>query len=329
MSTQKKPSRRAAQRLAAELSKAPLPLTGPLQKILDGYVPCKIAEPTWLVISAMHADVMQRSGIAGVQRFRSHVGVVASYLAWRHDQSMSIEIVDAFTADQINRYYLHGLSGSALTRNDYRSRLNNVAVAVNTSGGAPVRIPTLGHRSVQPGYTTAEEHQIRHVASRQRSESTRRQLCVIVGLCGGAGLGPGDLRELRGSDVIDHGGDGMKVVVGGKNPRTVWVRVEYEEILRLGLLDVAAKQLLVGESKDRRNVTTGVLARAEMYDCPHIDAGRLRSTWLTWLLTRSVPIKLILDAAGLKSARTITELAGQLPPSDVPVADLRGNAEPS
>jgi hypothetical protein len=51
-------------------------------------------------------------------------------------------------------------------------------------------------------------------------------------------------------------------------------------------------------------------------DCPRIEARRLRTTWLTWLVTNRVPLNVILSAAGLTSARSLTDLIAALPPSE-------------
>ena len=44
-------------------------------------------------------------------------------------------------------------------------------------------------------------------------------------------------------------------------------------------------------------------------DVPHIEASRLRTTWIAELMSEAIPVQVILHAAGLKSARTLTDLA--------------------
>lgn len=321
-----KPSRRAAIREAAQLreQRATIPeLPNKLAEMLAGYVPVDIAPATWDAIRSVHAEVMARSGLVGVDSFRKHLGVVAKYLAYRIEQGMGIGIEQAFTVAEIDAYYLHGLTGSDRTRNDYRSRLGKLAARVNPGAGTPAQIPTLGHRSVRPPYTAGEEAAIRRAALRQRNPIVGQRLSAIVGLCGGAGLDATDLRHLHVRDITDHGDAGIHVAVPGDRARSVWVRRTYEPVVRHGIAQMGPDRLVIGTKADRRNVTTGVIARAELYDVAELDASRLRSTWLTWLLTRPVPIQVILDASGLKSARTLTELIAFLPDTAAPAAILR------
>ncbi|MHB1614538.1 MAG: hypothetical protein ACYCYA_09515 [Actinomycetes bacterium] len=56
---------------------------------------------------------------------------------------------------------------------------------------------------------------------------------------------------------------------------------------------------------DRRNTAARAVENAALYNVPHIVPARLRATWLADLMTDAVPIGLILQAAGLRSARTL------------------------
>ena len=78
-----------------------------------------------------------------------------------------------------------------------------------------------------------------------------------------------------------------------------------------------AGRLVLGRIADRRNIVSAIVEKAELFDeVPHLEAGRLRATWLSVLLSEHVPIAVVLDAAGLKSARTLTELIDTLPEID-------------
>lgn len=326
-----KTSRRQAQRFATQVAseQASIPeLPAALQSMLDDYVLAGVDAELWSTseVRVMLAEVMRRAHIVGPASFRKHLGVVAKYLWYRHEQSLSLAITQAFSAIEVDSYYLHGLTGSDRTRNDYRSRLVNIAVRINPTAGAPVKAPTLGHRAVRPGYTRTQEAAIRRTALRQRNPGTRRALCAVVGFCAGAGLDPADLRNLRTDTVTDHAAQGIEVTVAVGKIRTVWVRREYEKLVRVGLEGLRPGALVIGKQVDRRNVTTSIIECAELYDAPPLDASRLRSTWLTWLMTRQVPVQVILYASGLKTARTLTDLIDQLPRVDPAesASELRG-----
>lgn len=327
-----KTSRRAAQRRAAELRAASEPvLPAELAKILGAYLPDGIDPVEWAAVRDAHAAVMTRSGITGRDSFKKQLKVVALYLIWRHSQGGSLDLADALTFDLIDSWYLAGTNGlSERTRNDYRSRMRNLASRANPSLAAAPQIKTLGHRSVRPGYTPAEAAAFRRLALRQSNPATRRNMCVVVGLCQGAGLDSQDLRGLLGRHVIDHGDDGIEIRVPGNRARITWVRRDHEELVRVGVTGVAADSLVLGRIADRRNIVSSVADKADLFgEVPHLEAARLRATWLSVLMCDRTPIAVILDAAGLKSARTLTELIETLPapnPEDV-CTDLRGGDE--
>ena len=92
-------------------------------------------------------------------------------------------------------------------------------------------------------------------------------------------------------------------------------------------------QLLLGRKEDRRNTAARVTERAALHKVPHIEPARLRATWLADLMTDQVPLAVILQAAGLKSARTLSELQPHLGPwletkglSVTDAAHLRGES---
>lgn len=222
MATSKKPSRRAAQRLAKEIldQQTTVPtLPEELESMLTGYRVLSVNDTDWGVARPVLLEVMRRCHIRGAASFRKHLGVVAQYLVYRVQEGLSIGIETAFSAAHIDHYYLHGLAtASDRTRNDYRSRLLKVAEHVAVGVDAPVKAPSLGHRSVRSGYTVLEEAQIRRVAMRQRSDLRRRQMCAIVGLTIGAGLQPSDLRPLTIDHIVDHGVGGIQVNIPGESP---------------------------------------------------------------------------------------------------------------
>lgn len=310
-------SRRANKRLAQQLHTAasqPTPLRDDLEVIVSNYRPNGCSDIEWETARSLFEHAMRRSNISGVASMKKHAPAVAQYCVYRTQNGLSLAVGEAFSAVQIDRYYLHGMTGkSDRTRNDYRSRILAVARNVSVGLGGPVVGPSLGHRPVRPGYTTVEEAQIRRVAMRQRSQLRRRQLCAIVALTMGAGLAPSDLRALRVRAVVDHGDDGIEVLLGdGDTQRSAWLRRNYENLMRIGIDGLSAHQLVIGEKVDRRNVTAGVIDRSEQLDGPELNASRMRSTWLTWALQQRIPLQLIMQTAGLKTARSLTQLIADL-----------------
>lgn len=174
-------------------------------------------------------------------------------------------------------------------------------------------------------YTTEEEAAITRYAFRQRHGATRRQLCIAVGLCGGAGGDSVDLRHAR-RHHIEVTPDGIIVNFPGPRSRRVVVRRSYEALVFAGIEGLTPGQLLIGTTVGRKNIVARIVEQAELHGAPHIEASRLRTTWLAWLMTRPVPLNVILDGAGLATARTLGDLLAYLPAGN-PTALRDGNLQ--
>lgn len=316
--TAKRVSMRAAKLRRAELAQAravvPL-LSEPLERTLASYQPTAagVSDQTWQAIKEAHHEVIRRSQVRNMTTLRNLLGVVAKFLAWRHEQSRSLAYEQAFTATEIDAYYKAGLEASEKTRNDYRSRLRKLASTINPGPDAPVSVPVGAYVAVHPGYSELELSGYRRIALRQRSPGLRRQMCAIVGLGAGAGLDGRDLRFLIRSHIVDHGPDGIEVHVQGSRLRTVWVRRDYEELVRAGIEGLKASQAVVGQKTGRKNVTSNVVDGADYDQLPKLVVARLRSSWLSWLITRPVPVQVVMKAAGLVGTRSLSDLLKYLP----------------
>jgi hypothetical protein len=319
--SKKRPSAASAKRLCAEYLEAaqqPVVVPDAIRAYLERYRAERIDEDTWQVVGPVVRSLVATAGYTGEEAVKKHCGALSQYLAWRHRQHLSLDVEHAMTHEAIDAYYLQGLDSYAPgVRNDYRSRLHNLASRVNPGLTAPT-ITTTGYVSIRPGYTPAEEAVIIRVALRQRLPHQRRQLCAIVGLCGGAGVDPRELSHMDRSHIDDRGEHGgIWVTIPGDRPRTVVVRRDYEPLVRGGIKGLQPAALLIGRTRGRSGNVSSAVDDAEVFeDCPRIEARLLRTTWLTWLVTNRVPLNVILDAAGLTSARTLTDLIAALPPSD-------------
>ena len=119
-------------------------------------------------------------------------------------------------------------------------------------------------------------------------------------------------------------GDGTTVTVvavRGPRPRTVVMRQAY-----VGLLDEAvalhagqgraASAPLFGLVESRHNVVCAVTGSSVTATGPGvvISAARLRATWLVAAMCAPVLLAVLLNAAGLRSARTLADLLTYCPP---------------
>ncbi len=304
----------AVRRLRAEVlaNAAPEPIPDDLEEWLRHYRPRSIEESTWAVIRPHLLEILVASGQRKLEVCKRRVSVLAAYLAWRHETGGGVALVDAMTFAAIDAYYRSGCSNlTEASRNTVRARLRKLAQHVNPSATSTPKGPTYGYQPVKPPYSLVEEATIRRAVLRYRNQVTRRKLCLIVGLCGGAGLDASDLSVLSGECLHDLGEDGIRVVVPGRKPRTVWVRRSYEEVVREALTGIqSTKTPLVGTKPSGRNSVGAVIERATFYgNVPRLEAARLRSTWIVWALTQNIPLPLVMKAAGLNTARSLAALA--------------------
>jgi hypothetical protein len=209
-------------------------------------------------------------------------------------------------------------------RSALRRSLRNLAPEL-----APAKFP---YASVQPPYSAQECAALVRLARNQPTPATCRNLSAMVGLGLGAGLGANEQRSvapihLRDVELSD-GVTGLAVTVLGARARTVIVRADYEELLReaLALHFVEGRKetdLLYGNSATRQSVAGTVTKSAKVAIGGTVDVSiaRMRSTWLVALASAPVSLGALLNASGLRSARTLVDLLQYCPmPSEAEVA---------
>lgn len=331
-STTRKPVSKAAVRrrmsaLQADVN-APPELSVEFQTLIAQYHSTVIPPDVLDVLRPTIADVMARSKIEDRGRFENTLTSLSRYLAWRMSLGLSFTRADAMSFAAIDDFCSAVVDAvKPSTLNDYRSRLRMVAAESNPGHLNPTTGFVEGYRRVRPGYSAIEEASIRRVALRQQSPLKRRQLCTIVGLCGGCGLDARDLRHVERAHIDDRGEDGIWVTVVGARPRVVVVRRDYEDLVRIAISGLSSHQVLLGQKQTRKNRVGDITLTVQNYDAPAIEAARLRTTWLAWLLTRPVPLAVVMQASGLSSARTLSDVIDHLEPVVVDLAILRGGAK--
>ena len=320
----KKVSRAEAQRLAKqfrEQAKSFPPIPDCVTNFVDNYVPNGLEPEQWERVASVVRDEVKRAGFQSVAAVVRHCTTFGLYMAWRDSQGLSLNVADVMRLEAIDQFYLRGLDKYGdRTKNDYRSRLRTLASRVAPDVGA--QVPSLGYNAVRQGYALVEEAMIRRVSLGQPRPETRRRLCAVVGLSGGGGLDAQDLRWLL-VDHIDFREDGIHVDVHGPKARQIVIRRIYEPLVLAGIEGLSAGDAVVKLDRDKSNPAARVIADAQLFDdVPKIDMRRLRTTWITWLVTQRIPLDVILSASGLTSARTLVDMIATLPSTD-PTGFLR------
>lgn len=323
----RRPSKAEIRRQREQLHvEPPLPDIDPtIAAYINRYTPRDVDADVWEAVRPFVVDTLRRYAPKHLEAGRQRLTALAAYAVWAHGRGLDITRARLLDVDLIEAFTTTADLGKTAAAN-YRSRLRGITNELNPAGAGAQVVSRHAHRAVKAPYTAREVAAIVRIANTQPSATTGRQLRVCVGLGLGAGLSSKDLKPLRGRDVTDQGESGIMVRVPQGQPRTVWVRRRFEPMVRSGLDGVRAGGLLLGRNADRRNVAAKVFEHAHILGdhAPHFEQSRMRTTWLADLLADGVPLPVIMDAAGLDSARSLTDLLPHLTVEAEVSAPLRG-----
>jgi integrase len=235
--------------------------------------------------------------LRGLSRFADTRGVPASREFW-----LDYDVIEAFC--------VVGLAGRASsTRGTYRSALYRLAEA---AGGRPGQraTPFAGARAPAP-YSPAERAELAAVAAAQRDPVKRASALALVVFGIGAGLRPGELVALRGSDVFRHGRQVM-VQVSGPPARVVRVTARYAgrawELARRAGSDFVFRPGPAGRSY-KNFVTNFARGLAADPAAPRLSMRRARSTFICGHLAAGTPVGVLLSITGIAEAGSLARYA--------------------
>ena len=163
-------------------------------------------------------------------------------------------------------------------------------------------------------YSAAEIAGYLALADAQPTAARRARAAGLVCLGAGAGLIRGDLRQIRGTDVIARSG-GVIVAVRGARPRTVPVLARYHARLLAAAAFAGAGLVTGGAETARKNVTARLNSSlAGGAGLPRLDTSRLRATWLAEVADL-LGLATFLHAAGISCSQRLGDLAAGLEPA--------------
>jgi integrase len=175
----------------------------------------------------------------------------------------------------------------------------------------PAPVPLVRERAKAP-YTEAEIDGYLRLAACQPTEARRMRATALVCLGAGAGIVAGELRALRGADVVCRAG-GVLVTVSGRRARSVPVLDRYRELLLAAARFAGEGLICGGREPGRRNVTDALCAALSTdRSLPRLEPGRLRSTWLV-ACAWQIGLGAFMQAAGIRCSQRLGDLAAQLP----------------
>jgi len=270
------------------------------------YAPCSLSEAA----AGFARGVVTRARPATRARAKAllfaagRLAAFAERVGLRVEESLLCEAV-------IERFILAGCMGvSPATRRTLRTNLRALARSV-ARYPEPAPVPLVRERAKRP-YSQVELAGYLLLADAQSTRARRIRAGALVCLGAGAGIIAGELRHVRGSDVVERSG-GVIVTIGGARSRSVPVLERYHERLLEAAAFTGERYLIGGRNPDRRNVTDALSAMLSAdSSLPRLHAGRLRSTWLLECAER-IGLGAFMQAAGISCSQRLGDLAAQLP----------------
>lgn len=211
----------------------------------------------------------------------------------------------------IERFIVVGCPAvSPATRRTLRTNLRALARSV-ARYPEPSPVPLARERAKRP-YSLTEIDGYLRLADAQATHARRLRAGALVGLGAGAGVIAGELRHVRGSDVVERSG-GVIVEVGGARARAVPVSERYHQRVLEAAVFAGDRYVIGGRNPERRNVTDTLSALLSTdLSLPRLQAGRLRSTWLVECAAR-IGLGAFMQAAGISCSQRLGDLAAQFP----------------
>jgi integrase len=178
----------------------------------------------------------------------------------------------------------------------------------------PADLPLPRERAKKP-YSAAEISGYLALADAQPTAGRRMRAAGLVCLGAGAGLIRGDLRAVRGTDVICRSG-GVIVQVRGARPRAVPVLARYHARLLAAAAFTGTGLICGGTDPGRRNITTPLTrSLSGGTGLPRLDTSRLRATWLRDA-AELLGLATFMHAAGIACSQRLGDLVAGLQPAD-------------
>ena len=210
----------------------------------------------------------------------------------------------------IEAFCVSGLpSRASSTRCTYRSALYRLAMPVHGAPGQ--RATPFAGAKAPPPYSPAERAELAGIAAAQRDAANRSPALALVVSGIGAGLRPGELVALRGSDVTRHGRH-VAVHAGGPAARVVPVTAGYAgrtwELARRAGSDFVFRP----GPADRRyknfvtNFTRGLAADPA---APRLSLRRARSAFICGHMAAGTPLRELLAITGIGQAESLARYA--------------------
>jgi integrase len=199
---------------------------------------------------------------------------------------------------------------SQATKRTLRANLRALSSQAQVSLPPPPAYPR--DRAKSP-YTKKEIASYLSQADSLPTDLQRKRAQALICLGAGAGLIGGELRRVRGTDVVKRSG-GLLVSVGGRRNRVVPVLRDFHDRLVTVSEHFCDSYLVSGPNPDSHNVTNPLIrALSAITDLPRLEPPRLRCTWLV-SVAGQIGLRGFMEAAGVTCSQRLGDLVCYLDP---------------
>lgn len=218
----------------------------------------------------------------------------ARYVLWCTGQGWPLEANVIWSVRGIDIYSTTANQEcSEGTRRNYRTFLLRISEVLMPDEHPEPQTPMSTRTTVAP-YTAREMEAFKDWAGAQLSDLKRDRAMLMLTLCAGAGLRPGELPFVHYDDVIVDD-QGILIMVDG---REVPLQAEWKEWMLVLLTRRPKGELLWGAVNVHNTSRLASTFTERSFGNPP-RADRLRHTWLTHHFTAATPMKELMRAAGI------------------------------
>ncbi|MGL6235581.1 MAG: hypothetical protein ACRC20_09580 [Segniliparus sp.] len=274
------------------------------------YVP-RLPVDEWAAIEGFVLAAVQACDGHIPHSARSLSGSAAQLALWAWRNGLPLELDVVFRRSTVGLFIAKGCDGLAkTTRGTYRSRLLRMG-EVLAPEHQNQHLPGIRPDFKALPYTHAEQASLRSWAAGQRTSARRADAKILLALGLGAGLSGGEIIDLRRGHVsADVAGVLVKVI--GRRSRTVPVLMEWEGSLAAVALSGSDPESFVfrpDAARPNANVVAHFMRGAENEP----STSRMRTTWIVKHLAAGVPVKALVEAAGVDGLTSLQRCMEHLP----------------
>lgn len=274
---------------------------------IAGYAPHSVSAAA----AAFARTVVARAAPATAARCKAWLFAAGKLACFAESVGLELSSDAVLAGAVIERFILVGCPAvSPATRRTLRTNLRALARSV-ARYPQPAPVALVRERAKRP-YSPAEIEGYLRLADAQGTHRRRMRASALVCLGAGAGIIAGELRHVRGTDVIARAG-GVLITIDGSRQRSVPALERYQQRLLQAAAFAGERYLIGGRNPQRRNVTDTLSAALSTdVSLPRLQAGRLRSTWLVECAGR-IGLGAFMQAAGITCSQRLGDLAARLP----------------